>query len=223
MTFKPTRHSVRVLVAAAAMLAMIPAAAHAASQTLVVLGDSLSAGYGLAPGESFPEQLEAALRAEGRDATVVNAGVSGDTASDGLARLDWSVPRDADAVIVELGANDALRGIDPSVPRKAIGEIVRRLVERGQPVLLAGMMAPRNLGDHYAAAFDSIYPEVAEAENVPLYPFFLDGVAADPALNQPDGLHPTAEGVAIIVERILPDVQALLDRAAENGDPAGDG
>ncbi|HEX2257834.1 MAG TPA: arylesterase [Afifellaceae bacterium] len=197
------------------MAFLLPHAALAQARplTIVVLGDSLTAGYGLAPGEAFPEQLQVALAARGHEVEVVNAGVSGDTASGGLARLDWSVPEDADAVIVELGANDALRGIDPTVTRQAILEIVRRLKERGQAVLLAGMLAPRNMDDAYIEAFDSIYPEIAEAEDVALYPFFLEGVATQVALNQGDGIHPTAEGVAVIVSGILPDVEALIAEA----------
>ncbi|MGQ7792425.1 arylesterase [Faunimonas sp. B44] len=184
---------------------------------LVALGDSLTAGYGLDPGEAFPEQLERALRERGHDVRIANAGVSGDTASGGLARLEWSVPEEADGVIVELGANDALRGVDPAVTRRAIGEIVAKLKARGQAVLLAGMLAPRNLGDDYAQAFDAIYPEIAEAEGVLLYPFFLEGVAADAILNQPDGMHPTAEGIARVVENILPSVEDLIARIKSGG------
>ena len=198
----------------AASLGAFPAAAAEAIE-IVVLGDSLTAGYGLDPGESFPEQLQAALRAREREATVVNAGVSGDTAADGLARLEWSVPETADIVIVALGANDFLRGLDPGVTRTALAEIVRRLKAREQTVLLAGMLAPRNLGEDYVAAFDAIYPDIAAEEGVALYPFFLEGVAQAAHLNQPNGLHPTAEGVALIVENILPFVEALL---AERGD-----
>jgi acyl-CoA thioesterase-1 len=203
---------VHLLVAAAAFAALLapPAALAQSPLQIVVLGDSLTAGYGLPPGQAFPDQLQAALDARGHDVQVVNAGVSGDTASGGLARLDWSVPEDADAIIVELGANDALRGIDPAVTRKALTEIVERLQARGQAVLLAGMKAPRNMDDAYAEAFDSIYPDIAEEAGVPLYPFFLEGVAVDPALNQGDGIHPTAIGVARIVEGILPKVEALI-------------
>jgi acyl-CoA thioesterase I len=179
--------------------------------------DSLSAGYGVGPGESFPEQLEAALRARGHDVTVGNAGVSGDTASDGLARLEWSVPAEADIVIVELGANDALRGLDPAVTRRALSGILAKLKERGQTVLLAGMLAPRNMGTRYAEAFDSIYPDLAAQYDVPLYPFFLEGVVGQRSLNQPDGVHPTAEGTARIVERILPAVEDLVVEAAASG------
>ncbi len=188
-----------------------------AGVTIVALGDSLTAGYGLPPGQGFAGQLQGALRARGYDISIIDAGVSGDTSTGGLARVDWSVPADADAVIVELGANDALRGLDPSVTRQALGDIVRRLKGRGQAVLLAGMRAPPNLGDDYAAQFDAIYPELAAQEEVLLYPFFLDGVAANPALNQADGIHPNAAGVARIVDKILPSVEALI---AQTGDEA---
>ncbi|WP_165825272.1 arylesterase [Rhodopseudomonas palustris] len=177
---------------------------------VVVLGDSLTAGYGLPAADAFPAKLQKALKAKGIDTEMVNAGVSGDTASGGLERLDWSVPPDADAVIVELGANDALRGTDPKVPRKALDAILKRLKARNLPVLLAGMLAPPNYGKDYAAQFDAIYPELAKQYDVPVYPFFLDGVAAVSNLNQADGIHPTAAGVDVIVERILPKVEALL-------------
>jgi acyl-CoA thioesterase-1 len=195
----------------AAWLAAAPAAAKPV--TIVALGDSLTAGLGLFPGESFPEQLQAALKAKGEDVTVTNAGVSGDTATDGLARLEWSVPADADIVIVELGANDALRGIDPALTRKALAEILQKLDARHQRVLLAGMLAPRNLSDSYGKAFDAIYPDLAKEYGVALYPFFLDGVATDPALNQGDGMHPTAAGVTKIVGLILPYVEKLVAAA----------
>ena len=207
----------RLVALAAALLLATTLPAAAKTVGIVVLGDSLSAGLGLLPGEAFPEQLEAALKAEGRDVMVANAGVSGDTAADGLARFDWSVPADADIVIVELGANDALRGIDPLLTKKALSEIVAKLKARGQAVLLAGMLAPRNLGDAYDKEFDAIYPELATEYGVALYPFFLAGVAADPALNQADGMHPTAEGVAKIVGGILPDVEELVAAAAADG------
>jgi acyl-CoA thioesterase-1 len=184
------------------------------SVQVVAFGDSLAAGYGLGPGESFPEQLEVALKKRGHDVRVTNAGVSGDTASDGLARLEWSVPPDADVVIVELGSNDALRGIDPEVTRKALSGILAKLRQRGQSVLLAGALAPPNLGEEYAAAFNPIYPALAAEYDVPLYRFFLEGVAADPALNQADGMHPNAAGVARIVEAIAPEVEALVAKAA---------
>jgi len=181
---------------------------------LVAFGDSLIAGLGLPAASSFPAKLEAALRAKGYKVDVVNAGVSGDTVADGLARLDWSIPRDADAVIIELGANDALRGLDPKAARAGLDEIVKRLRQRDVAVMLAGMYAPRNLGPDYSAQFDPIYPDLAKAYDLPLYPFFLDGVATDPKLNQADGLHPTAAGVDIIVARILPTVEALLTKVS---------
>jgi acyl-CoA thioesterase-1 len=209
--FKTPRLLVAIL-AGAGMIDFGPA--HAAAVTIVAFGDSLTAGYGLNPGESFPEQLQAALVERGHDAEVINAGVSGDTASGGLARLEWAVPAEADIVIVELGSNDALRGIDPSVTRRALSEILEKLRERGQIALLAGMIAPRNLGDEYTAEFDAIYPELAEEHGVALYPFFLEGVATDAMLNQPDGLHPTAEGIARVVEGILPQVEELVAQAA---------
>ncbi len=179
---------------------------------LVAFGDSLTAGYGLPKGRGFAARLEAALKAAGHHVEVIDAGVSGDTTDTGLARLDWSVPADAQAVIVELGANDALRGLPPSETRRNLDEIVGRLTGRGQKVLIGGMLAPRNLGTTYAAAFDPIFAEVAKNHGASLYPFFLDGVAMDAKLVQSDGLHPTAEGVDVIVARILPTVRELLAR-----------
>lgn len=182
---------------------------------IVALGDSLTAGFGLDPGQSFPEQLEAALKARGHDVTVANAGVSGDTASDGLARLEWSVPAEADIVIVELGANDTLRGIDPEVTRKALSDIVAKLTARGQAVLLAGMFAPPNLGPAYAKAFNQIYPDLAAEYDVPVYPFFLAGVVTDATLSLPDGMHPNSKGVAKIVAAMLPDVEAIIAKVGD--------
>lgn len=184
--------------------------ANAADIKLVVLGDSLSAGYQLQAGEGFPEQLQKALDARGHSVEVVNAGVSGDTSSGGLSRLDWSVGTDADAVIVELGANDALRGIQPDLTRNNLTQIVKRLTDKDIGVLVAGMLAPRNLGEGYAASFDPIYKDIAEAHGALLYPFFLEGVALNPDLNLADGIHPNAEGVGVIVENILPTVEELL-------------
>jgi acyl-CoA thioesterase I len=182
---------------------------------IVAFGDSLTAGYGLAAGEAFPAQLQRALDAKGVVTTVVNAGVSGDTTTGGLSRLDWSVPDGTDAVILELGANDALRGFDPAVTRKALGAMLRRFQARKIPVLLCGMLAPPNLGAEYGQAFNAIYPELAAESGAILYPFFLTGVAADPKLNQRDGLHPTAAGVAVIVARIMPQVEELIARVRE--------
>ncbi len=195
------------------LLSIYPIAAQSADLKLVVLGDSLSAGYQLAPEDGFPEQLQKALDERGHSVEVVNAGVSGDTTSGGLSRLDWSVGPDTDAVIVELGANDALRGIQPGITRNNLDEITRRLRERGVEVLLAGMLAPRNLGPEYADAFDPIYADLAESHDAVLYPFFLEGVALDPDLNLSDGIHPNADGVAVIVNNILPKVEELLAKA----------
>jgi acyl-CoA thioesterase I len=187
---------------------------------LVALGDSLTAGYGL-PGEAaFPAVLERALRAKGYAVSIANAGVSGDTTSGGLARLDWSVPDGTDGVILELGANDMLRGIDPNIPRRALDEILARLRERGIPVLLTGMYASRNLGPDYVARFEAIFPDLAKKHGVPLYPFFLDGVAGVRELTLPDGLHPTAKGVQVVVERILPTVERFAAQLAARP-PAG--
>jgi len=197
------------------LLVLLGAPAHAAERVLkiVAFGDSLTAGLGLPAGAAFPARLEAALKAKGHAVTIVNAGVSGDTASGGLGRLDWSVPDDADAVILELGANDALRGVDPKTTKAALDAILGKLDARHVPVLLAGMAAPRNMGADYVRAFDAIYPALASTHRVVFYPFFLEGVATDPKLNQGDGLHPTAAGVDVIVARILPSVEALIARA----------
>jgi acyl-CoA thioesterase-1 len=179
---------------------------------IVALGDSLTAGYQLPESAAFPSQLARALEAKGHKVEIVNAGVSGDTTSGGLARLDWSVPDGTDAVIVELGANDMLRAVDLKVARAALDQIVSRLKKRGIQVLLCGMQAAKNLGQDYERAFNAIFPELASAHGVLLYPFFLDGIAADPKLNQRDGLHPTAAGVEAIVTRIMPKVEELLAR-----------
>lgn len=180
--------------------------------TLVALGDSLTAGYNLPSSAAFPNVLEAALRERGHNVNVINAGVSGDTAAGGLARLDWSVPDDADGVIVALGANDMLRGFDPAVTKEAIDTIVSRLKERGTDVLLAGMLAGRNMGPEYISQFDSIFPTIAERYDVMLYPFFLEGVAGETSLNLDDGIHPNRAGVELMVEQMLPIVEAFIAR-----------
>jgi len=177
---------------------------------MVVLGDSLSAGLGLSAASAFPARLQKSLKINGIDVDMINAGVSGDTSSGGRDRLDWSVPPGTDAVILELGANDALRGTDPKVTRAALTDILTQLKARGVAVLLCGMVAPPNYGTDYASRFNAIYPDLAKSFGVPLYPFFLEGVAADARLNQADGMHPTAEGVDVIVKNILPTVQALV-------------
>lgn len=201
-----------------AAMAYIPSGARADPATdgkvIVALGDSLSAGFMLIPDDAFPNQLEAALRKRGHDVRVINAGLSGDTAAGGLARLDWAVPAEADIVIVELGANDALRGLDPAKTKAALDKIISRLRDRGMAVLLAGMEAPRNMGRDYVRRFGAIYPALAKKHGVPRYPFFLEGVAGNPKLNLQDGLHPNAKGVGVIVERILPWVEKLLGPVA---------
>jgi acyl-CoA thioesterase I len=186
--------------------------AQTASIQIVALGDSLTAGHGLPEKDGFVPRLQAALTAKSVAATIANAGVSGDTASDGLARLDWSVPDGTQAVILELGANDMLRGLNPQVTRDALDKILQRLTQRHIVVMLCGMRAAPNLGSDYAAAFERIYPELAAKYGTLLYPFFLDGVAGDLKLTQPDGLHPNAAGVGILVERILPKVLQLIDQ-----------
>lgn len=198
------------IVVAAALLS--PAAAADKPIRIVAFGDSLTAGYQLPMSAAFPAQLEKALKAKGLAVEIANAGVSGDTASGGLSRLDWSVPDGTDAVIVELGANDMLRGVDPKVTRAALEQIVTRLKQRGIEVLLAGMRAVSNYGEDYTKQFNAIYPELATTHNLVFYPFFLDGIAADAKLNQRDGLHPTEAGVETIVTRITPKVEELIAR-----------
>jgi acyl-CoA thioesterase-1 len=200
------------LMTAETVLAQGAVAVTAKPIKMVVLGDSLSAGYGLPAGAAFPVRLQKALDTKGIKVDMINAGVSGDTSSGGRDRLDWSVPEGTEAVIVELGANDALRGTDPAVTRAALSDIVKRLKARKIAVMLCGMLAPPNYGRDYAAQFNSIYPDLAKTFDVPLYPFFLDGVAADAKLNQADGIHPTAEGVDIVVKNILPTVEAFLGK-----------
>ena len=202
--------------ALAAMIVTLPIAqAQGQPIRLVALGDSLSAGYGLPQEAAFPVVLERALKAKGYKVEIANAGVSGDTSSGGLDRLDWSVPEGTDGVILELGANDMLRGLDPALTRRNIEAIVQRLKSRNIPVLLAGMYASRNLGPDYVQKFDSLYPDIAKKHDLVLYPFFLDGVAGERSLNLPDGLHPTAKGIEIIVTRILPAVESFLARIAQ--------
>ncbi len=220
--FVTGRNRFTLLYAALAVFLLYASPAYAdrsAETVLVAFGDSLTAGYGLAPEHSFPRQLEAALKGRGYRVRVVNAGVSGDTTAAGLARLDWVMPKKAHGVIVELGANDALRGLDAGAAKANLDTIITRLKANGRKVLLAGMLAPRNLGREYAGRFDPIFSALAEKHGVLLYPFFLDGVAGERALTLPDGLHPNAKGVSVIVERILPSVEKLLAevRAAAGG------
>ncbi|RWM03832.1 MAG: arylesterase [Mesorhizobium sp.] len=184
--------------------------ARAGTFTIVGFGDSLTAGFGLGPGQGFTDRLQAALKAKGQDVAVANAGVSGDTTSGGLARLDWSVPDGTRLVILELGANDMLRGVSPDVAERNLDAMLGKLRQRNIPVLLAGMRAAPNLGAEYQKAFDAIYPKLAAKYDVPLYPFFLDGVAGHPDLQLEDGLHPNPGGVDVIVDRILPAVEKAI-------------
>ena len=184
--------------------------ASARSLRLLALGDSLTAGYLLAERDAFPAQLEKSLRAKGLDVAVVNAGVSGDTATAELERLDWALTDDFDGAIVEAGANDMLRGIDPAITKAALSGILAKLKERHIPVLLAGMVAAPGMGRAYEEAFNAIYPQVAREFEAPLYPFFLDGVAGNPALQLSDGMHPNQEGVRRMVQGILPFVLKLI-------------
>ena len=177
---------------------------------VLAFGDSLTAGLGLPASEAFPARLEARLHGEGVSVTIVNAGVSGDTTTDGLARLDWALADKPEFVILALGANDALRGIDPKIVRDNLDAMIGKIQASGAKILLLGMLAPSNWGAQYEHDFDRIYPELAKAHNLPLYPFFLDGVAMDPALNQPDGIHPNERGVAIMVDRIAPLVAKMI-------------
>ena len=189
----------------------MPVQAAAAPLRILAYGDSLTAGYGLPQEDGFVPQLQQALDKMGRETLVINGGVSGDTTAGGVTRLDWMLADKPDLVILELGANDALRGLDPAEARRNLETIILRLKESGAKILLAGMLAPRNLGEEYGAAFDAIYPDLAKTHGVPLYPFFLEGVATRPELNQGDGIHPTKEGVAVIVDGILPHVTQLMD------------
>jgi acyl-CoA thioesterase I len=182
---------------------------------IVAFGDSLTAGYQLPPPDAFPAQLERALKGKGHEVVLVNAGVSGDTTAAGLERLQWSVPEGTDAVILALGANDALRGLDPVRAKANLDKMIEAFKTKGLQVLLAGIYAPRSMGEAYTKAFDGLYGELAKKHDVALYPFFLDGVAMTAGLNLSDGIHPNAKGVAVMVEKILPSVEALIARTKE--------
>jgi len=203
----------RVLALAALLLFALAVPLRAEALTILVLGDSITAGLGLAADEAYPSRLEEALRAEGHDIRIVNGGVSGDTMADGLARLDWSLTPEIGAVIVALGANDALRGLAPADTEKSLDGILTKLNEKCLPVLLAGLQAPRNLGEDYALAYDAIFARQAERHGALFYPFLLEGVAVDPGLNQPDGIHPNGEGARRIARGLLPLAEALIARA----------
>ncbi|MDP2330586.1 MAG: arylesterase [Reyranella sp.] len=195
------------------VLCLAAATGHAQSGPvkIAVLGDSLAAGYGVKPDQAFPARLQAALHQRARNVTILNHGVSGDTTAGGVERIDWMLADKPDIVLVELGGNDALRGSDPSSAERNLDTIITKLKDAGVTVWLAGMLAPRNFGPEYAAQFDGLYMRLADKHGVPLYPFFLDGVAQDLALNQADGIHPNPKGVDIMVERILPFVTKNLD------------
>lgn len=195
-----------------AITAIVIGALPARTETisLVGFGDSLMAGYQLPPNDSFTARLEKVLRDKGHDVTIANAGVSGDTTSGGLARIDWSVPDGTKGVILELGANDALRGIAPEQSRKNLTAMIEKLKSRNIAVLLAGMYAPPNMGGDYADRFNAIYPELAKAYEIELYPFFLDGVVEDAKLKLEDGMHPNADGIGVMVERFLPAAERFL-------------
>jgi acyl-CoA thioesterase-1 len=212
---KMKRHFAAHILFAATLLSLcVLRASEAKDEKMVIVafGDSLTAGLGLSERESFPAQLEAALKAQGKDVNVVNAGVSGDTTSAALQRLDWALPQDASAVIVELGGNDALQGIPPDATKANLAKIIEAIKAKGLPVLLAGMESPRNMGKDYVDTFHTIYPALAAQYGVLLYPFFLDGVALDDSLMQGDGIHPNAKGVAKIVASIMPKVDELLSQ-----------
>ena len=194
----------------------------AESLKLVGFGDSLMAAYDLAKEDCFPAQLQAALRERGHDVEIADAGVSGDTTSGGLSRLDWSIPDGTDGVILELGANDALRGVSPDKTRENLEAMIKRLDERGIPVLLAGMLAPPNMGPGYEDKFNAIYPDLAKEHDLILYPFFLDGVTGEPGMVLSDGMHPSASGVEEMVERFLPVAEEFIARIEETR-PQGDG
>ena len=197
---------------AAVLLLAAPPARAEPPLRLVVLGDSLVAGFGLKPSDAFPAQLERTLKAKGHAVEVINAGVSGDTTAGGLARVAWAVPEHTDAVIVELGANDMLRGLDPARAKANLDKIIATVKRGGAEVLLAGMYAPRSMGKDYVRAFEAIYPDLAGKHGALLYPFFLDGIAMDAKFNLDDGLHPNAKGVAEITKKILPSVEQLIER-----------
>ncbi len=202
----------RVVSTFTVMILLLAGPVQAAPKVILALGDSLTAGYGLPPGQSLPDKLQEALKAKGQDVSIINAGVSGDIATQAAARLDWALTDDVKGVILELGANDALRGLDPAQADQALRQIMDKLKAKNLPVLILGMKAPPNLGPDYVAKFDAIYPKLSADYGALLYPFYLDGVAAQTDLNQEDGIHPNEKGLAVIVAKLLPDVEALLSK-----------
>jgi acyl-CoA thioesterase-1 len=211
----PGRGAAAVLACLTLVLALADPTPARATQKLLVIGDSITAGYGLPADQAFPVKLEAALRKRGHDIEVINGGISGDTTAGGRARLAWALHARPDFVIIELGGNDGLRGIDPADTRANLDAMLTALKKAKIPVLLTGMMAPRNLGPDYAKAFDAIFPALAKKHDVMLYPFFLDGIALDPRYNQADLIHPNPKGVDIVVRRILPAVEKLIGKAGK--------
>jgi acyl-CoA thioesterase-1 len=211
MTFKAW---CRILVATGLGLMLLTGVSQAKTVQLIGFGDSLMAGYELPADAAFPAQLEKALKLKGYDVAITNAGVSGDTSADGLARLDWSIPDGTDGVILELGANDALRGLSPDETLKNLDGILTALAKRNIPVLMAGILAPPNMGEDYARRFNAIFTTLAEKHNVVLYPFFLDGVVMDESLKLKDGMHPNEKGVAVMVSRFMPVAEAFLANLA---------
>ncbi|MGI9350516.1 MAG: arylesterase [Rhizobiaceae bacterium] len=212
MKIKPVLHYSLFIFALLLVLPVTQASANCADVRVVVFGDSLVAGYGLPPGKAFPEQLSQALQGKSSSIDVINAGVSGDTTSGGLSRLEWSVGDGADIVVLELGANDALRGIPVEITRKNLDAMISRLKSASIEIVLAGMLAPPNMGKKYGDAFNAIYPELAEKHEIKLYPFFLEGVATDPQFNQDDGIHPNPEGVQVMVKNFMPALDSVLEK-----------
>jgi acyl-CoA thioesterase-1 len=208
----PDISAMRVVPTLILLIFMLALPAEAAPKVLLTLGDSLTAGYGLPPGQSVTDKLQEALKAQGQDVKIINAGVSGDIAAQGAARLDWALTDDVKGVIVELGANDALRGLDPAQAEAALRQIMDKLKAKNLPVLILGMQAPPNLGADYVTKFDAIYPKLASDYGALLYPFYLDGVAAQAGLNQADGIHPNEKGLAVIVPKLMPKVEELLSK-----------
>lgn len=211
--YGPSARRINGLVLVLLLILSLPTgAARAETITLLGFGDSLMAGYGLPRQDTFPTVLEASLRAKGHDVRVVNAGVSGDTSAGGVSRLNWSLSSAPDGVILELGANDGLRGVPTEETRRNLDTILAMLADQDIPVLFTGMLAPPNFGREYAEAFKALFADLAKRHDVVFYPFFLDGVAAEADLNQADGIHPNAAGVRVLVRRILPSVEALIER-----------
>lgn len=222
----PLRRLIRAILPFGLLLSVTAAAPSLAAGPIRILafGDSLTAGYGLDDlADAFPAQLERALRAKGHDVTVIQSGVSGETTTGGLNRIDWALGEKPDAVIVELGGNDGLRAIDPAQTEKSLRGIVTRISRDGIPVLVAGMMAPPNLGRDYGDQFNALFGRIAKEADAVFYPFFLDGVAGVPELNQADRIHPTPKGVAVVVEKILPSVEHLVERARARRTASGSG